>query len=152
MNDHFQQYKGTFPYKADSKNRVNVPLGWRPQAGESLYLMPSFDRKSKLPIIKVLTDEGLAFRLATIDAAVPDVGDRSEMKSNLKRIVRDASLNDQGKLLIPKNLGDHALIDAESDVFLVAGDSHFEIWNAANFTQVHGGLGIDPSKNTLNVF
>ena len=152
MNEQFEQYKGTFPYKTDAKNRVNVSIGWRPQAGENLYLMPSFDRKSELPVIKVLTDAGIAARLKIIDENVPDVGERSEMKSDLKRIVRDASINDQGKLLIQKNIADHAGIAPESDVFLVAGHSHFEIWSASNFEKVHGGLGVAPAKNKLNVF
>lgn len=152
MSNQFQQYKGTYPYRTDSKNRVNVTAGWRPQAGESLYMMPSFDRKSELPIIKVLTDEGIDFRLKTIDENEPDVGERSEMKSALKRIIRDANINDQGKLLLLKNIADHAGIEAEADVFLVAGDSHFEIWSAKNYGLVHGGLGVLPIKNKLNVF
>lgn len=152
MNDQFQQYKGTYPYKTDSKNRVNVTAGWRPKAGENLYMMPSFDRKSELPIIKVLTDEGISARLQIIDENEPDIGERSEMKSALKRNIRDASLNDQGKLLLIKALADHAGIEVESDVFLVAGDSHFEIWSAKNHAIVHGGLGIPATKNKFNVF
>ncbi len=152
MNDQFQQYKGTFPYKADSKNRVNVPAGWRPQQGENLYMMASFDFKSELPIVKVLTDEGLASRLKTIDENVEAPGDRADMKSELKSNLRDASINDQGKLLIPKDFALHAGIPSDSDVMLRAGDSHFEVWSKSNHNAVYGGLGVAPSRNTLRIF
>lgn len=152
MSDPFQQYKGTFPYKVDSKNRVNVVVGWRPAAGEALYIMPSYCRKSESPIIKVLTEKGLAFRLSVIDENIADAGERSDAKSDLKRILRDASINDQGKLLLQKNIAEHAGIFPESDVYLVAGDSHFEVWSKENYESVYGGLGIAPKNNRLNVF
>ncbi len=152
MSDPFQQYKGTFPYKVDSKNRVNVVVGWRPPAGVATYLMPSYCRKSELPIIKVLTEVGLTFRLATINEHIEDAGERSEAKSDLKRILRDANINEQGKLLLQKNIAEHAGIFPETEVYLVAGDSHFEVWSKENYESVHGGLGIAPKKNKLNVF
>lgn len=152
MNDQFQQYKGTYPYKTDSKNRVNVVAAWRPQPGENLHLMASFDKKSELPIIKVMTDEGIACRLRTVDEHVTDPGEKAEIKSELKRNLRDASLNDQGRLLIPKDFALHAGIDPDTDVFLLAGDTHFEVWSKENYNSAFGGLGVAPSRNKLGIF
>jgi DNA-binding transcriptional regulator/RsmH inhibitor MraZ len=152
MSDQFQQYKGTYPYKTDSKNRVNVVAAWRPQPGEDLHLMASYDKKSKLPIIKVMTDEGVASRLKIIDEHVESPGDRADMKSELKRNLRDANLNDQGRLLIPKDFANHAGIEPDADVYLVAGDSHFEVWSKENYTKALGGLGVAPERNTLGIF
>jgi DNA-binding transcriptional regulator/RsmH inhibitor MraZ len=152
MSDQFQQYKGTYPYKTDSKNRVNVVAGWRPQAGENLYMMASFDKKSELPIIKVMTDEGIASRLKVVDEYVSDPGERAEIKSELKSNLRDANLNDQGRLLIPKDYANHAGIEPDADVYLVAGDSHFEIWSKENYATARGGLGVAPARNKLGIF
>jgi len=152
MSDQFQQYKGTYPYKTDSKNRVNVTAGWRPQPGEGLYLMASFDRKTELPIIKVLTDEGIAARLKVIDENVPEPAEQAEMKGELKSNLRDASINDQGKLLISKDFAQHAGIEPDSEVFLKAGASHFEVWSKDNYCSAFGGLGVAPSRNTLGIF
>ena len=152
MSDQFQQYKGTYPYKTDSKNRVNVVSAWRPQPAESLHLMASFDKKSELPIIKVMTDEGVASRLRIVDEYVSEPGERAEMKSELKRNLRDGNINDQGRLLIPKDFANHAGIEPDSEVYLVAGDSHFEVWSKENFTTAIGGLGVAPARNKLGIF
>jgi DNA-binding transcriptional regulator/RsmH inhibitor MraZ len=152
MSDKFQQYKGTYPYKTDSKNRVNVVAAWRPQPGENLHLMASFDKKSELPIIKVLTDEGVASRLAIVDEFVSDPGERAEMKGELKRNLRDGNINDQGRLLIPKDFANHAGIEPDADVYLVAGDSHFEVWSKENHSKAFGGLGVAPGRNKLGIF
>ena len=152
MSDQLQQYKGTYPYKTDSKNRVNVVSAWRPQPTESLHLMASFDKKSELPIIKVMTDEGVASRLRIVDEYVSEPGERAEMKSELKRNLRDGNINDQGRLLIPKDFANHAGIEPDSEVYLVAGDSHFEVWSKENFTTAIGGLGVAPARNKLGIF
>ncbi len=152
MSDQFQQYKGTYPYKTDSKNRVNVVAAWRPQPGENLHLMASFDKKSELPIIKVMTDEGIASRLRTVDEHITDPGEKAEIKSELKRNLRDANLNDQGRLLIPKDFANHAEIESDADVYLVAGDSHFEVWSKENYMKALGGLGVAPARNKLGIF
>jgi DNA-binding transcriptional regulator/RsmH inhibitor MraZ len=152
MSDQFQQYKGTYPYKTDSKNRVNVVAAWRPQPGENLYLMASFDYRSELPIIKVLTDEGIASRLKTVDESDLDTGEKADMKSDLKRNLRDGNLNDQGRLLIPKDFANHAGIEPDAEVYLVAGDSHFEIWSKQNYATAFGSLGVAPERNKLRIF
>ena len=61
MIPQFQQYKGSFPYKTDSKNRVNVVPAWRPVQGEALNLMPSLSEGVK--VIKVLTQEAFEYRV-----------------------------------------------------------------------------------------
>ncbi len=152
MSDQFQQYKGTYLYKTDSKNRVNVVAAWRPQPGENLYLMASFDYRSKLPIIKVLTDEGIASRLKTVDESDLDAGEKADMKSDLKRNLRDGNVNDQGRLLIPKDFANHAGIEPDAEVYLVAGDSHFEIWSKENYATAFGCLGVAPERNKLRIF
>jgi DNA-binding transcriptional regulator/RsmH inhibitor MraZ len=152
MSDQFQQYKGTYPYKTDSKNRVNVVAAWRPQPGENLYLMASFDYRSELPIIKVLTDEGIASRLKTVDESDLDTGEKADMKSDLKRNLRDGNLNDQGRLLIPKDFANHAGIEPDAEVYLVAGDSHFEVWSKENYAKAFGSLGVAPQRNKLRIF
>ena len=114
--------------------------------------MASFDKKSELPIIKVMTDAGVANRLVTVDQFVTDPGEKAEIKSELKRNLRDGNINDQGRLLIPKDFANHAGIEPDAEVYLVAGDSHFEVWSKDNYMKALGGLGVAPARNTLGIF
>ena len=58
------------------------------------------------------------------------------MLGKLSMLCREASLNEQGKLLVPKDLSEKAGIAAESDVMLAGRGMHFEIWSKANFDRL----------------
>jgi DNA-binding transcriptional regulator/RsmH inhibitor MraZ len=51
-------------------------------------------------------------------------------------LCREVTLNDQGKLLVPKDLSEKAGILAEAEVMLVGRGIYFEIWSKANFDVV----------------
>ncbi len=146
----FQGYKGSFPYKTDSKNRVNVVTSWRPPEGAGLYLMASVSEG--VNIIKVLTDEAVVYRLQVIDENESEPKKRAELKTRLKRLLRESSVNEQGKMLIPRDLAQHAGIATDSDVTLSAGDSHFEIWNREKFESIFGVAAVPPEEDTLGIF
>jgi DNA-binding transcriptional regulator/RsmH inhibitor MraZ len=150
MIPQFQDYKGSFPYKTDSKNRVNVVPSWRPPQGEELLLMASISEG--VNIIKVLTNEAVEYRLKKIEQHESDPKKEAETKTRLKRLLRESSVNEQGKMLIPKDLAQHAGISPDSDVTLSAGDSHFEIWNRAKFEEIFGVSAVPESENVLGIF
>jgi MraZ protein len=150
MTPQFQDYKGSFPYKIDSKNRVNVVPSWRPPQGAGLSLMASVSEG--VNVIKVLTDEAVAYRLQKIEAHETDPKKEAQTKTRLKRLLRESSVNEQGKMLIPKDLADYAGIAPDSEVTLSAGDSHFEIWNRSSFEKVFGVAAVPEDEDTLGIF
>lgn len=150
MIPQFQQYKGSYPYKTDSKNRVNVVPAWRPAQGEVLNLMPSISEG--VNVIKVLTQEAFEYRVERIRQHATSPKEESQLKTKLVRLLREASINEQGKLLIPKDLADHAGISPDSEVMLSAGDSHFEIWNRSQFEKVFGLSAVPEAEDHLAIF
>ncbi len=149
MIPQFQQYKGSYPYKTDSKNRVNVVPAWRPTQGEVLNLMPSISEG--VNVIKVLTQEAFEYRVERIKQHATSPKEESQLKTKLVRLLRETSINEQGKLLIPKDLADHAGITPDSEVMLSAGDSHFEIWNRSKFEAVFGLSAVPEEEDHLAI-
>lgn len=94
MIPQFQDYKGSFPYKTDSKNRVNVVPSWRPPQGEQLLLMASISEG--VNIIKVLVNEAVEYRLKKIELHESDPKKEAETKTRLKRLLRESSVNEHG--------------------------------------------------------
>jgi DNA-binding transcriptional regulator/RsmH inhibitor MraZ len=150
MIPQFQDYKGSFPYKTDSKNRVNVVPSWRPPQGEGLSLMASVSEG--VNIIKVLTNDAVVYRLRKIEQHETDPKKEAQTKTRLKRLLRESSVNEQGKMLIPRDLAQHAGIAPDSEVTLSAGDSHFEIWNREKFESVFGVAAVPEEEDALGIF
>jgi len=150
MIPQFQQYKGSFPYKTDAKCRVNVVPGWRPTQGEALNLMPSISEGVKM--IKVLTQEAFEYRVARIKEHAPTPKDESQLKTKLVRLLREVSVNEQGKLLIPKDMADYAGIAPDSEIMMSAGDSHFEIWPRDKFEKIFGLSAVPEEDDHLAIF
>lgn len=150
MIPQFQQYKGSFPYKTDAKCRVNVVPGWRPVPGEPLNIMPSISEGVK--VLKVLTNEAFEYRVQRIKDHATSPKEESQLKTKLVRMLREVGVNDQGKMLIPKDLAEYAAIGADSEVMLSAGDSHFEIWNRESFEKIFGLSAVPEEEDTLAIF
>lgn len=150
MIPQFQAYKGSFPYKTDAKCRVNVVPAWRPAPGEVLNLMPS--KSDGVPILKVLTNEAFEFRVQQIMEHIDSPKERATTKTKLVRLLREVGVNDQGKLLIPKDLAAFANVGPDTEVTLCAGDSHFEIWNRAEYERLHGLVAVEEEDDLLAIF
>ncbi len=130
MNTSTQRYKGFHPYKMDSKFRVSVPTPWRPEAGAALYLL--FSRAHEMPLIKVLSQEAFDHRVKVVEKSDLSPAKKAAKLGSLAMLSREANVNDQGKLLIPKELSEKAGIVADSEVMLAGRGLHFEVWNRAN--------------------
>ena len=126
---------GYTPYKMDPKHRVSIPPAWRPAAGEVLFLLSS--KTHDMPVIKVLSARAYNDRKETVKNS-PDLTPAKKLAKlgQLAMLCRVASVNDQGKLLVPKDLSEAAGIAAESDVVLAGRDLHFEVWSKENHLRV----------------
>ncbi len=134
MISNHQRYKGFKPFKMDPKFRVSVPVAWRPEAGASLFLL--FSKEHEMPVVKVLSQEAYDEKVELIRNSDKTPAEKGKMLGKLAMLCREASLNEQGKLLVPKDLSEKAGIAAESDVMLAGRGIHFEIWSKVNFDTV----------------
>lgn len=126
-----QPYKGFKTLKMDPKFRVSIPSAWRPEDGQCLYLM--FSKQYEIPVIKVLSQEAYDHRVNVIESSDMTPAMKIHKLGKLAMLCREATVNDQGKLLIPKELSEMAGIMAESEVAVVGRGIHFEVWSKPNF-------------------
>ncbi len=131
VTTHHQRYKGFFPYKVDPKFRISIPSTWRPEAGGTLFLL--FSKAHDMPVLKVLSEEAYNAKVELILNSDMDPAEQGEMLGDLAMLCREVTLNEQNKLLVPKDLSEKAGIAAESSVFLVGRGIYFEVWCKDNF-------------------
>ncbi|WP_411826032.1 hypothetical protein [Luteolibacter sp. AS25] len=112
--------------------------------------MPS--KSDGVPILKVLTNEAFEFRVQQIKDHVESPKEQAIKKTKLVRLLREVSVNEQGKLLIPKDLAAFANVGPDTEVTLCAGDSHFEIWNRAEYERLHGLIAVEEDDDDLAIF
>ena len=129
-----QRYKGFTPYKMDPKFRVSIPPLWRPEAGSSLFLLLS--SQHGMAVVKVLSQEAYNEKVELIQGSTMTPKVKSDKLGRLAMLSREAFLNDQGKLLVPKEMSEKAGIAAEAEVVLVGRGIFFQIWSKANFATV----------------
>lgn len=150
MNANDQRHKGFHAYKVDPKYRISIPTAWRPEAGGVLYLL--FSNEYDMPVVKVLSEEAYGERVERIRASDKTPAEKSGLLGRLAMLCREATLNDQGKLLIPKDLSEKAGIVAEGSVTLVGRGIHFEIWNKENFEAMLAITNAEKQHDDLGIF
>jgi DNA-binding transcriptional regulator/RsmH inhibitor MraZ len=131
VNTDYERYKGFHPYKMDSKYRVAVVSAWRPEPGVPLFLL--FSNTDGVPMVKVLTREAYRAKVDLILNSGKPPKEQGRLLGKLAMLCREATLNEQGKLLIPKDLSEQAGITADAEVYLVGRGIHFEVWSKTNF-------------------
>lgn len=129
-----QRYKGFTPYKMDPKFRVSIPIAWRPEANAALFLQ--FSKVHDMPVVKVLSQEAYAEKVDLIKNSDKTPAEKGKTLGKLAMLCREVTLNDQGKLLVPKDLSEKAGIAADSEVVLAGRGIFFEVWSKDNFEKV----------------
>ena len=145
-----QRYTGFHPYKIDPKFRVSVQASWRPEVGTSLYLL--FAKDQGLPLVRVLSKEAYSHKVSIINESDKTPAEKSKLLAKLALLSREATVNEQGKLLVPKDLSEKAEIAPESDVILAGRGMNFEIWSKANFDTYLAHLTDEDSEDDLGIF
>jgi DNA-binding transcriptional regulator/RsmH inhibitor MraZ len=134
MSSTNQRYTGFKPAKMDPKFRVSIQPSWRPEAGATLFLM--FSKEHDMAVVKVLSQEAYNEKVELIKSSDKTPKEKNTTLGKLAMLCREATLNDQGKLLVPKDLSEKAGITENSDVMLAGRGIHFEIWSKTNFDKV----------------
>ena len=86
-----------------------------------------------MPVVKVLSQAAYDERVDLIKNSDKTPAEKNKTLGKLAMLSRETTLNEQGKLLVPKDLSEMAGIAAESDVMLAGRGLHFEIWSKTNF-------------------
>ena len=141
VNTHLQRYIGFQTYKVDGKFRVSVKPSWRPVASEPLFLQIS--TRHEMPMIKVLSQEAYDERIQRVVESSYSPGKKQDILGKLAMHIRETMLNEQGKLLIPKELSTYAGIAPDTEIRLAGRGDYFEIWNKENHQRL-----IDIELNT----
>lgn len=145
-----QRYTGFHPYKIDPKFRVSVQASWRPEVGTSLYLL--FAKDQGLPLVRVLSKDAYSHKVSVINESEKTPAEKSKLLAKLALLSREATVNEQGKLLVPKDLSEKAEIAPDSDVILAGRGMNFEIWSKTNFDTYLARLTDEDSEDDLGIF
>lgn len=145
-----QRYTGSYPYKIDPKFRVSIQASWRPEPGEGFYLLSAKDLG--FPLVRVLTKAAYQHKVDTINQSDKTPADKGRMLAKLALLSRQASVNEQGKLLVPKDLSEQAGISPDSEVTLAGRGISFEIWDRATFEQYLTALTSEEAEDDLGIF
>lgn len=133
MNQSEHALQGAFEHKLDPKNRVSVPADWRHVAGSGqLRLLQS--HSYELPALRVLTEEEYDDMLNTVDGMENwSPAQKKKVKGKLHAECQKGTMNDQGKLLIPKAWCERPGIESGKPVQLVGRGTYFEILSLDNY-------------------
>jgi len=135
---------GQKTYTLDSKCRVSVQPSWRPANGSEVVLI--YAKSAGVPLIRVVTQEQLdAHRTAILNSAAMNDAEKAAKRRNLAARCWEGYINDQGKLLIPRELCERLNLHPETDLLQVGCDDYFEIFKKADFKDDEQ-LNLDEAK------
>ncbi len=120
-------FAGTFENKVDSKGRVSVPAPFRAelagQTGGGVYLYPSLTD----PAIEACPPEWMEEMKAHLKRLPPFSPARRKLTLAIFGPARLVKLDDDGRLVLPKDFGELAGIDGRA-TFVGLADT-FQIWS-----------------------
>ncbi len=105
-----------------------------------------------MPVIKVLSQKAYDHRKNTVKDSNLTPKEKTDMLGVFAMQCRAANVNDQGKLLIPKDLSEAIGIRADSEVVLAGRDLHFEVWSKENHARVLAIEAPNPATDIFGIF
>ena len=133
LSESWTQFEGTYEHKLDKKLRVSVPSCWRPAAGGSYSLRLLRWEIEGIPVIKALTDEAFQAALESIQESDLSAGMKSRQKAVLYTHNQPVSVNEQGKLLIPKKFAEERGLQAEETLYFLGRGNYFELMSPVHY-------------------
>lgn len=134
MSQTGQIFRGSYSYKMDPKNRVSIHPDFRPAPGEKVFLLAA--ETYEMPVLRVLNSDEYDRRVAIVRNSGKTEKEKTRILGLFASRCHDATINEQGKLLISKDLVDDAKIELEGNVWLVGRQSYFEIWSEQNYLRL----------------
>ena len=103
-------------------------------------------------MIKVLNEDAYSELVNRVKSSDKTPREQGELLRQLAMRCREVTLNDQGKLLIPKDLSEKAGIAPESTVILAGCGIHFEVWSKDNFDEFMKITSSKQQADDLGIF
>ena len=111
-----------------------------------------FAKDLGVPLVRVLSKGSYNHKVETINNSDKTPADKTKLLAKLALLVREANVNEQGKLLVPKDLSEMAGIAPDSDVVLAGRGMNFEIFSKANFDIYFAQLTDGDEADDLGIF
>lgn len=115
----------------DPKFRVAIPALWRQEPGTVLQVM--YSKQYNLPVIRVLTREAYDLKVSLVLESDKTHAEKDRILGKLANATRPTTVNEQGKVLIPKDYSEKVGLCADGEAIMVGRGNFFQIWNRPNF-------------------
>jgi DNA-binding transcriptional regulator/RsmH inhibitor MraZ len=121
-------FEGVYDFKLDAKFRVSVPAEWRPSRGEALTLRLLRWQTYGVPVLKALSDEAFEAMIRSIDNDPSlQAGQKGQKKGLLYSLNAPVTINEQGKLSIPKKVAEENGLAGGGAAHLYGRGTNFDI-------------------------
>jgi DNA-binding transcriptional regulator/RsmH inhibitor MraZ len=134
----------------DRKHRISIPPPWCTDGCDPVFLLLS--RAHELPMLQVLGRESYGERMERISESDMSTPKKRRFLATLPMLSRQATLDDQGKLKIPKDLRGKAELARKDKVVLIGRGGYFEIWNYASFDTAREIEARELEQDPLRIF
>ena len=149
MSANAKALESHFDYKMDPKCRVSIPVDFRP-ATEGVPVRLHASKEHKLPVIKVYSTEVFEDKFRQIEQADIPQAQKNALAGSLRMLSKEATINPQGKLTIPKDWAEKIGLKADGPVKLGGRGNYFIICTEETFDRIveiesdldDGGLGV----------
>lgn len=146
---HFRIHDSHYDYKMDSKYRVSVPVAFRPE-DEGAPVRLQYSKEHELPVIKVFSAEAFEDKFRQIAESDLAPAQKIRTEGALRMHSREAVINSQGKLSVPKDWAERIGLEADSQVILGGRGPYFIVCTKETFKRIEeldfnmddGGLGV----------
>jgi DNA-binding transcriptional regulator/RsmH inhibitor MraZ len=145
-----QRHKGFYTHKMDPKFRVSIPTAWRPEEDGSLFLL--YSSRHELPVLKVRSQAAFDAMVEVIQTSGKSPAEKNYLLGKMAMLSREVKLNDQGKLSVPKELGEKVGLAADAQVCLAGRGLEFEIWSGVNFDRMLAIESSEKGDDDLGIF
>lgn len=138
-----------YDHKMDPKNRVSIPVAFRPDEEEEPIRL-QLSKEHGFPVIKVYDHETFEDKFRQIDESSLPQAKKIALVGSLRMLSKQASISPQGKLTIPKEWAEEIGIMADGPVKLGGRGPYFIISTQETFRRIvefestldDGGLGV----------
>ncbi|MDB9741750.1 hypothetical protein OAB00_02730 [Akkermansiaceae bacterium] len=135
MNPTIQALEGVFEHKMDTKCRVSIPVDWRDAAGDG-YLRLLQSSSYGLKVLRVVTETEYRNMLQQVESSNMNDKQKKQMLGRLHANCLKTTMNDQGKLAIPKAWCELPELNSSETLLLVGRGTYFELFNQERYNQM----------------
>lgn len=128
-------HESHYDYKMDPKNRVSIPVEWRP-ATEETPVRLQLSKEHDLPVIKVFREDVFADKFVQVESSDLSPAKKQQIVGHLRMMSKQATINAQGKLTVPKDWCERTGLQADGPVILAGRGPYYMLCPQATFERI----------------